>query len=438
MEFQLTKNQQETFDLVEYSTTNIFVTGKPGVGKSVLIHALTELSKKHYILAAPTGLAAINIGGKTLHSIFRLPASDGIIHPTYNNFTNDVATLAYIKYKVNHLIIDEVSMVRCDMFDFIDRLMRFAKERDEPFGGAQVIIVGDFYQLPPVAKTEDLVQLKQAGYASPFVFSSKVFETFTMVELSEVLRQKGDPKFIKLLHSARTGDVDDKQLAMLNKLVSKPTDVRIKLTSTNKIAEQVNLTELEKIESQAYTSNAVEYGTWPAYPAEKILRLKVGAQVMVKMNKADIPQGHRGHIDSKVVNGTLGVIQEVCPQKDGIQKHVKVKLRDGHVAKIYVQRWERKEKVETDGKWHEEVKASYEQLPLALAWAISIHKSQGQSFDFVHVDANRIFAPGQLYVALSRARSMAGLSLNSKVTAKQFFANKDVKRFFKQMMHEQA
>jgi len=253
---ELTKNQQEIFDLVEHSTTNIFVTGKPGVGKSVLIHALTELGKKHYVLAAPTGLAAINIGGKTLHSIFRLPASDGIIHPTFNNFTTDHDTIAYIKYKVNHLIIDEVSMVRADMFDFIDRLMRYAKEKDEPFGGAQIIIVGDFYQLPPVANAADTIQLKQAGYDSPFVFSSKAFETFQMEELSEVLRQKGDPKFIKLLHSARTGDVTEKQLVELNKLVCKPTDVRIKLTSTNKIAELVNQTELDKIQSQAYTSNA--------------------------------------------------------------------------------------------------------------------------------------------------------------------------------------
>jgi ATP-dependent exoDNAse (exonuclease V) alpha subunit len=193
----------------------------------------------------------------------------------------------------------------------------------------------------------------------------------------------------------------------------------------------VNQTELDKIQSQAYTSNAVEYGTWPAYPAEKVLRLKVGAQVMVKMNKADRPPNTKGSFESKVVNGTLAIIREVCPQSPVEPKHVKVELRDGHVAKIYVQRWERKIKEEVDGKWSEVVVASYEQLPLALAWAISIHKSQGQSFDFVHVDANRVFAPGQLYVALSRARSMAGLSLNSKVTAKQFFANKDVKRFFK-------
>src|SRR6478736_6416096 len=154
MDFQLTKNQQTLFDAAEHTSSNLFFTGKPGTGKSVLIQALTELGKKHYVLAAPTGLAAINIGGKTLHSIFRLPASDGIIHPTFNNFTTDRDTIAYIKYKVNHLIIDEVSMVRCDMFDFIDRLMRYAKEKDEPFGGAQIIIVGDFYQLPPVAKAE--------------------------------------------------------------------------------------------------------------------------------------------------------------------------------------------------------------------------------------------------------------------------------------------
>lgn len=422
MEFQLTPNQQRIFDAVESTDSNILVFGKPGVGKSVLIRALVENGQKKYTLAAPTGLAALNIGGRTLHSIFRLPVSQGIIERTFNNFPID----NNIKYNINHLIIDEVSMVRADTFDYIDRLMRHAKGVDLPFGGAQVICVGDFFQLPPVVVREENVQLRNAGYISPFMFDSLASKDFTILQLNEVLRQKGDNSFMELLDSARFGQVSMEHIRLLNATVSKPTDIRITLTSTNKQADEINSSKLNELGNEIKFFNAIKYGEWPAYPAEENLRLSVGAQVMVKMNKADRPDGHKGEFVSKVVNGTLGVVSEIDDSR------VKIVLDNGEEVWIFRKRWERKIKEKsTDDKWVERVVASYDQIPLALAWAISIHKSQGQTFEKAHIDASRIFAPGQLYVALSRVKSLAGVSLNSKVSQQKFFADPNVVRFTK-------
>jgi ATP-dependent DNA helicase PIF1 len=447
VEFQLTKNQQKCFDTIESSDACTLVHGKPGVGKSVLIRALVENGRKTYTLAAPTGLAALNIGGRTLHSIFRLPVSEGIIAPDFNRFPNDDRVIAHIKYSIKHLIIDEVSMVRADAFDYIDRLMRYAKGNDQPFGGAQLIVIGDFYQLPPVVTRDEVPQLRDAGFSSPFIFSSKVFQgNFNTLILDEVLRQKGDPTFIKLLNSARTGDVTTKDMENLNKSVGQPEDIRIKLAGTNKQADEINLRELNSIDSPLVQFEANKFGEWPADPVSQLLTLKVGAQVMVKMNGADRPEGLRGEFKSRVVNGTLGVITEIkdrptrSTEEEIIagntrenQQCVIIKLDNGETVPIYRKRWERKIKEKIGSEWEERVIASYEQIPLALAWAISIHKSQGQSFDKVHIDAEKIFAPGQLYVGLSRCRSLAGLSLQSKVTTNKFWANRDVIRFFNEV-----
>jgi hypothetical protein len=516
--FKRTRAQQMCFEAVESSSDNILIIGKPGVGKSVLINGLVEDGLKTYTLAAPTGLAALNINGRTLHSIFRLPISSNIIERDFDNYTPDDKTINNVRYNVNHLIIDEVSMVRADVFDFIDRFMQYCKMNTKPFGGCQVICVGDFFQLPPVVVGAEVSQLKLAGYTSPFIFSSDVFKTanFKILMLDEVLRQKGDTKFVDLLARARTGDVSSADLQLLNKQVGKPEDIRIKLTSTNKEADQVNTFELAKIDKRSFFYNAEKYGDWPALPVEEKLQLKPGAQVMVKKNGADRPPWlYEGKFTSKIVNGSLGRVisihipgQTVTPYdgteeakttithlaegenvadhdeaievigngsnifakkleeikrkkglipedavevdmeeqpksklsvlKDGMDKqkdplsypHVVIELENGQKATIYRKYWERKRKMKNEmGKWEEEVVASYTQMPLSLAWAISIHKSQGQSFDHCHIDALRIFADGQLYVALSRCRSLKGLSLERPLTHNKFMSNFAVMRF---------
>src|SRR6478609_812911 len=197
---QLTKDQQRLFDLVESTNDCILIQGKPGVGKSVLINALRETGSKHYDIAAPTGLAALNINGKTLHSLFGIAPSQGIYVPTYNNFTKSERVLNHLKYTVKHVIIDEVSMMRCDMLDFIDRQLRFIKQEDKPFGGVQVICFGDFFQLPPLVSPLERRDLKEQDYKSEFAFDSHVFKHFTTLSLNEVLRQ-ADPIFLDILHS---------------------------------------------------------------------------------------------------------------------------------------------------------------------------------------------------------------------------------------------
>src|SRR5690348_4106001 len=225
-QFTLTQDQQRVFDLVENSDRNVFLSGPPGTGKSVVTRALRSTGQKHYIVGAPTGLAATNANGRTLHSIFRIPVSDGIIHPTYNKFPIEDRTVNFIRYGIKALIIDEISMVRADILDYIDRCLRSIKGVSEPFGGIQVIAVGDFYQLPPVASKIDRTELKKAGYSSAFAFGAAVWNSFEHVELTEVLRQKGDDTFIKLLRAARIGQVNDKGLELFNKQVApNPTDI---------------------------------------------------------------------------------------------------------------------------------------------------------------------------------------------------------------------
>lgn len=420
----LTKDQQRIFDLCENSGRNILIVGKPGVGKSVLNNALLTLSKKYWTMAAPTGLAAINVCGKTLHSLFGIPVSQGIFHPNFRNFTTNDNILRNLRYTVKRLIIDEISMVRADTFDYIDRLLKFVKGNDLPFGGIQVVIVGDFFQLPPIVTRDEVKPLKEF-WESEFVFSSKAFlnGNFQIEELTEVLRQKGDNKFIDILHSARTGDIDLKQLALLNNQVHPSIeDIRIRLSGTKKQAEEVNQSFLSKISEPGKSYEAKIFGNWPEKDEPLVLNLKPGAQVMVKLNGADRPEGDKG--SSSVVNGSLGTVLSLA------DKSVDVRLDNGTEVTIYRRRREHKVKELIDGVWGEKVLASFEQIPLMLSWAISIHKSQGQSFDKAHVDASKIFAPGQLYVALSRVRSLSGLTLQSRLSTDKFWANENVIKFF--------
>jgi ATP-dependent DNA helicase PIF1 len=425
VEFQLTKNQQQIYDAVVGSDNCVLIHGKPGVGKSVLIRALRDTGAKHYTLGAPTGLAALNIGGKTLHSIFGITPSEGIFQSDYNKFTTNINIINFIQHRLHHLIIDEISMVRADMLDYIDRLLREVKNVDKPFGGVQVIAFGDFFQLPPVAKSSDVKELKADGYDSEFAFDSKVFkQNFKSVVLNQVHRQS-DPIFLNLLDAIRNGKVTGKHITMLNARVSKVTDVRIILTPLNRQADVVNQSELKAIKEPSQTYEATKYGYWPANPIDQ-LTVKVGAQVMIKKNGADRPPNLRGPFESKVVNGTLGKVVEL-PSKDS--PAIKVEIETGEVVNIYVSRWERLEKEKIDGKWSEKVVASYEQFPLQLAWAISIHKSQGQTFERAHINPQSMFAAGQFYVALSRVKSLEGVSLEGPVSQRTFMVDKRVLNF---------
>lgn len=424
----LSDEQQRAFDLIESTDQCQLIIGKPGVGKSVLIRHLTTVGQKHYVIAAPTGLAALNIGGKTLHSIFGITPSEGIFQRDYNRFTNNLNIINYIQHRVNHVIIDEISMVRADMLDYIDRELRQIKNVDKPFGGVQIIAFGDFFQLPPVAKSSDIKELKDAGYASEFAFDARVFkDNFNVTILNQVHRQS-DPVFLSLLDSMRNDKVTAKHMVMLNKLVGSSNDLRIKLTPLNRQADVVNQSELKAIQQPSETYEATKFGYWPANPIDQ-LTLKVGAQIMVKKNSADRPPQLRGAFDSKVVNGTLGKVIELPNEQ---QPYIKIELETGETANIYKARWERREKEKIDGVWSEKIVASYEQYPVQLAWAISIHKSQGQTFEKVHITPKSVFAAGQFYVALSRAKSLEGVLLDGPVSQRTFMVDKRVLQFVNQ------
>jgi len=429
-QYTLTPTQQQIFNAIETTRNNFLIMGKPGTGKSVLTRAIWKDGQKKYTLCSPTGLAAVNIGGWTLHSVFRIPVSRGIIHPNYTQYPKDERTLDSIRYGIKTLIIDECSMVRADIFDYIDRLLRYVKGDNRPFGGIQVVLVGDFFQLAPVAVREERSQLKEYGYRSEFIFDSHVWKdaNFQTILLTEVLRQKGDAKFIEFLHKARTGDLSPTDLKALDKLVGNPTNMRISLTGTNRQADEINGQHLASINEPARQFTAEVYGNWPAFPVDEKLSLKVGAQVMVRMNKADVPPGTKAKdADSKVVNGTIGKVTGFAD--DG--SYVTILTETGHSVNIYRRTWELKiKKKQEDDRWHELVVASFTQIPLSLAWAISIHKSQGQTFEQVHIDATKIFAAGQLYVALSRCRTLEGISLQQRLTTNKFWPNKAVINFY--------
>lgn len=428
-DFPLTHEQQSIFDLIENTDGNVLIHGKPGVGKSVLIRALRETGSKHYALAAPTGLAALNIGGKTLHSLFGIAPSEGAFAPDFNNFTKNQSVHENIYHQCTHLIIDEVSMVRADMLDYIDRELQFIKGSDLPFGGIQLIVVGDFFQLPPVTKPRDKKELKEYGYESEFAFDAHSFKDFKLASLNTVMRQS-DKAFLDVLHAARTGDLKPKHLVLLNKQVGRCDDFRIQLAAINSQADMINAKQLSLLKTEEQTYSAFQSGRWPAVPVEPQLRLKVGAQIMIKKNNSDKVPSINGVKSSpasgKIVNGTIGKIVELPTAE---HDYMVVEIEDGTTHNIYRQRWELHEKYKQDGKWLTKTIASYEQLPFQLAWAISMHKSQGQSFDKVHIDSQRLFAAGQMYVALSRCRSLEGVSLQRQITADDFWADKNVLRF---------
>lgn len=429
--YTLTKSQQYAFDAIERTAYNFLLIGKPGVGKSVVINTLTSLGEKFYTLAAPTGLAALNINGKTLHSIFRIPVSEGILDPSYDRYTEDDKVVSFLKYRLKHLIIDECSMIRADTMDYIDRVLKHARGSNLPFGGVQVILVGDFFQLPPVARSTDKKQLEEAGYESHFLFHAKCFTGFRVLVLDEVLRQKGDNTFIDILQRARMGTMLERDIAAINKRVGQPVDMSISLCSTNREADKINNSELRKLKFEhSYTFEAEKFGKWPADPVPYTLEIKVGAQVMVKLNKADVPPKGDA-LASVVVNGTIGKVTSINVNLTTGEHTVTILTDKGDEATIYVRTWERKIKEKNEGVWEERVIASYTQMPLILAWAISIHKSQGQTFSNMHVDASRIFEAGQMYVAMSRCKSLAGVTLARPVTAGKFYANRHVLKFNK-------
>lgn len=421
------------FDLIEYTNRSVFLTGKAGTGKTTFLNDFVKRTKKKHIVVAPTGIAAINAGGVTIHSMFGLPlrtflpTTDRIDTSLANNIADLMPHFKYRKDKlkllreVEVLIIDEVSMLRADVLDMMDFSLRFIRRNSQRFGGVQMLFIGDLYQLPPVVRDEHILKM---FYNSPFFFDSHAIKEVPLltIELTKVYRQS-DESFLDILNAIRDGDTASIDFEHLNERYDPTfetgTESYVYLCSHNKMADEINQEKLKEIKVDPTTFEAKLFGEFKEnqFPNEQFLELKIGAQVMFIRN--DISG------EKRYFNGKLGEISALD------ENEIKVVL-DGNEREITVKRevWEQKKYfLDTEKNIKEEVLGSFEQFPIKLAWAVTIHKSQGLTFDKVIIDAGKSFTAGQVYVALSRCRTLEGIVLKSKITPEVIFKDNRILQF---------
>ena len=429
-------------ELVNQSSRNIFLTGKAGTGKTTFLKYIRENCPKQIAIVAPTAVAAINAGGVTMHSFFQLPFSPFIPDVGGFNRQNEATTdknslLSKLRMTIEKkkilqelelLIIDEISMVRCDMLDAVDAVLRHIRRRhNERFGGVQVLFIGDMFQLPPVIKDHEWRLLKDF-YNSPYFFDSLVIkeEPPVYIEFDKIYRQS-EEKFINVLNQVRNNQLDDDGRNMLEKRFDPDfrrtkDDGYIILTTHNERARNKNETELNSLANKSFSYRAEIEGDFPesAYPAEEQLLLKVGSQVMFIKNDTERIK--------RYFNGKIGTVTEL--DEDKILVQCKDEVEEIEVKK---EKWEniRYTVDKKSRQLKEEVLGSFTQYPLRLAWAITIHKSQGLTFEKVIIDAGEAFAPGQVYVALSRCTTLDGIVLQSHIRSNRMFSDERIVRFSK-------
>ena len=416
-------------NLVEKTGTSIFLTGKAGTGKTTFLRQLMEELPKRMVVLAPTGIAAINAGGMTIHSFFQLPLAPFVPGMAFKGQAK--YRYRYSKEKVNImrsldlLVIDEVSMVRADLLDAIDDVMRRYKDHNKPFGGAQLLLIGDIHQLPPVVKDSEWELLSQY-YDSPYFFSSLALKKTDCctIELQKVYRQS-DTTFLRLLNSIRENKCTPADLSLLNTRYLPGFDADssegfIQLTTHNHRAQQINDRKLHELNSKSVRFQAEVTGNFPemSYPTDTDLELRAGAQVMFIKN--DISGQHR------YANGTLGKVTLLT------SKGVQVRIDEtNELVDVQQEVWTNaKYQLNEQTKEIEEVvEGEFTQYPLKLAWAITVHKSQGLTFDKAIIDVSSAFAHGQTYVALSRCRTLEGIVLSAPIAAKALISDEMVDHF---------
>lgn len=400
---------RQAWEFAEHTGKSIFLTGKAGTGKTTFLKTLKERSHKRMVVVAPTGVAAINAGGVTIHSFFQLPLSPYLPNTQMDQKYRYSNEKRKIMRTIDMLIIDEISMVRSDVLDAVDSVMRRFREHDKPFGGVQLVMIGDLHQLTPVVRPDEAKLLSQY-YTTPYFFGSKALQSidYVTIELHHVYRQQDD-EFLQILNDIRSGNATSADMQKLNSRCDptfhpQPEDGYIRLCTHNRMADEYNERELWALKAKSYTFEAKIEKDYPEYdyPTDRRLTLKGGAQVMFLKND---PKG-------RYYNGRIGIVTYVddhqilvhCP---GDEKAIDVEMETWENTKYKLN--------EETRQIDAEVVGTFTQYPLRLAWAITIHKSQGLTFEHAIIDAQFSFAPGQVYVALSRCKTLQGMVLASPI-----------------------
>lgn len=416
---------------IEHTDSHLFLTGKAGTGKTTFLRKLKNKSPKRMIVVAPTGIAAINAGGVTMHSFFQL--SFGPYIPE-NSFIDQRKIYRFGKDKINIirsldlLVIDEISMVRADLLDSVDEVLRRYRDRNKPFGGVQLLMIGDLQQLAPVVKDSEWSLLSKY-YDTPYFFGSRALKEteYITIQLEKVYRQS-DSTFISLLNKIRTNQIDYTVLSELNKRYIpnfKPTEEGyIRLTTHNAQAQRINDAQLALLAGKTYIYQARIEGAFPetSYPADARLSIKPGAQIMFIKNDT----GSDVFGNKRYYNGKIGVINRIYGDKIVVQGN-----GDTNEFILEKEEWANTKYTlnEETGEIREEIEGTFHQYPIRLAWAITIHKSQGLTFEKAIIDANASFAHGQVYVALSRCKTLEGMVLESPLSPQSIICDERISEF---------
>jgi ATP-dependent DNA helicase PIF1 len=412
-DFVLSEEFESIVELLENTKDHFYITGKAGSGKSTLLAYFRSVTQKNTAVLAPTGVAAIRVKGQTIHSFFGFPPK--VIQTRHIKKVRQVELLQNLET----LIIDEISMVRADVFDAIDYSLRVHRKKlTQPFGGVQVIVFGDLFQLPPVVNMDESSLLERIYPNGQFFFHSNIFQDaqFKTLELQSIYRQTDD-HFIYLLNAVRDGSITNSQIDNLNDSLVENFEMdegKIILTTTNARASGINQNYLKQLNSEEFSYRAQATGQFykELFPTDEVLKLKKGAQVIMIKNDPE----------KRWVNGSIGTIHDIA------EKKIKVKINH-KIYEVKKEKWDRIQYSYDDDQQEvlENVTGSFKQYPMRLAWAITIHKSQGQTFEKVIIDMSQgSFAPGQLYVALSRCISLEGIELLRPLKKSDVIVNKQL------------